>query len=372
MVTRSDPQSDDRPVYHSEYGIPIRNLWHMLLYVWNGLPIGGPITLGEVEHAPTLDALFALVLIRSMQQRLRTGLGHSYVNEAKSLPGVRGRINFSESLKEHSFEKGEAICDFQQYSANEPRNQIILSTISKLIQAGEFGPDKNEADTIRYSLRRLARRLDGIDMIELTPALVARQLSVENDHDYRLMLSICELILQRQMPLEEEGVHPLPRLNREALVLHRIYERFVASFYKAKLKGWDVTAQKRLDWHAEGTNDHLPSMIPDLILQESKTGQMIVLDTKFTAGSLVQNQWGKPVYDSSHLYQLYTYLRSQEHLSVSHRTASGILLYPSGQYSFSETIQLQEHLICMECVNLSAQWQEVESQMLEIIQNIMQ
>jgi 5-methylcytosine-specific restriction enzyme subunit McrC len=353
--------------HFTEYNIPIRNLWHMLLYSWNELPEISPITPGEVEDAPTLDALFALALSRSLQQRMRTGLGRAYVNDAKNLRGVRGRINFSESLKDHSFEKGEAICDFQQYSANEPRNQIILSTLTRLIQAGEFGPDKAEADTIRQRLRRLVRSLDGIEPVELTPALVTRQLSVQNDRDYRMMLSICELILQRQMPLEELGTHPLPGLDRDALTLYRIYERFVASFYRMKLKGWEVSAQKRLDWHAEAANDHLPSMIPDLVLQEPATGRMIVLDTKFTAASLVENQWGKPVYDSSHLYQMYAYLRSQEHLSEAYRTATGILLYPTARFVLSESIQLQEHLIRMECVDLVSPWQDVERQLLEIV-----
>jgi 5-methylcytosine-specific restriction enzyme subunit McrC len=364
MVNRSD--SPDIKNF-TEYGIPIRNLWHMLLYAWNELPARSPVTPGEVEDAPTLDALFALVLIRCLQQRMRTGLGRAYVNEAKTLRGVRGRINFSESIKDYSFEKGEANCVFQQYSANEPRNQIIVSTLSRLIQAGAFGPDKAEADAIRHRLRRLVRSLGGIEPIELTPSLVARQLSIQNDRDYRLMLSICELILQRQMPLEEPGIHPLPGLDRDTLILYRIYERFVASFYRMKLKGWDVIAQKRLDWHAEQASDHLPSMIPDLVLQEPDSRQMVVLDTKFTAGSLVENQWGKPVYDSSHLYQLYAYLRSQEHLSESHRLARGVLLYPSAQHHFSETIQLQEHLICMECVVLAVSWQDVEMQLLEIV-----
>jgi 5-methylcytosine-specific restriction enzyme subunit McrC len=367
MTNRSNSLDVSNHPNFTEYGIPIRNLWHMLLYAWNEMPASSPVTPGEVKDAPTLDALLALVLVRSLQQRMRTGLGHAYVNEAKTLRGVRGRINFSDSLKNHSFEKGEANCDFQQYSANEPRNQIIISTMMRLVQAGEFGPDKAEADAIRHRLRQLVRQLDVIEPIELTPALVARQLSAQNDRDYRLMLSICELILFRQMPLEELGTQPLPGLDRDALVLYRIYERFVARFYRIKLKGWDVTPQKRLDWHAEGTNEHLPMMVPDLVLQEPESGRMIVLDTKFTAGSLVENQWGKPVYDSSHLYQLYAYLRSQEHLSEAHLMASGILLYPSAQHSFSETIHLQEHRIRIECVDLAAAWQDVEKQLLEIV-----
>jgi 5-methylcytosine-specific restriction enzyme subunit McrC len=353
----------------TEYGIPIRNLWHMMLYAWNELPDNSFVTSGEIESAPTLDALFALMLTRSMQQRLRTGLGHGYVSEAKILRGLRGRVNFSESLKDHSFEKGEANCNYQLYSANEPRNQIILSTISKLIQTGQFGPHPVEADALRHRLRWLVRSLDGIDRIELTPALIARHLSLQNDRDYRLMLSICELILQRQMPLEDPGSRPVPGFDREALILYRIYERFVANFYRIHLRDWEVSAQKRLDWHAEETNEHLPAMIPDLVLQERKTGRLIVLDTKFTTGSLVENQWGKPVYDSSHLYQMYAYLRSQEQISEAHRTASGILLYPAAQYGFSEKIQLPEHQIRMECVDLAVPWQKVESQLLEIVLN---
>jgi len=340
----------------------------MLLYAWNEPSFSGLVTPNEVESAPTLDTLFAIVLTRSMQQRMRIGLGHAYVNVAKTLRGVRGRINFSESLKRQTFEQGEADCEFQQFSANEPRNQIIRSTLLKLIQAGEFGPDKTEADRLRHRLRWLARNLDGIDLIEPTPALISRLLLAQNDHDYQLMLSLCELVLQRQMPLEAHGIHPIPELNRDNLILHRIYERFVANFYRIQLKGWEVTAQKRLDWHTGETNDHLPSMVPDLVFQDQKTGQLIILDTKF-AQSLMENQWGKPIYDSSHLYQLYAYLRSQEHLSKAHHSASGILLYPATRYAFSERIQLQEHLIRMECVNLAAPWQEVERQLLSMVES---
>ena len=77
MVNRSDSPAVDNPVAFTEYGIPIRNLWHILLYAWNELPASSPVTPGEVEDAPTLDTLLALVLIRSLQQRMRTGLGRA-------------------------------------------------------------------------------------------------------------------------------------------------------------------------------------------------------------------------------------------------------------------------------------------------------
>jgi len=361
-------QEVNAQVWQTESGIPIRNLWHMLLYAWDEPALVAYISLGEVDHAPTLDALLAGVLAKAMLQRMRIGLGRAYVNETERLRAVRGRVNFSESIRHHSFENGQADCDFQQFSANEPRNQVIRSTLVRLVQAGEFGPDRGQAEALRHRLRWLGRNLKGIDLIELTPSHVSRLQAAQNDHDYRLMLSICEMFLLHQMPLETDGTHPLPHIDRDALLLHRIYERFVANFYRVHLRGWEVTGQKRLDWHAQEASDHLPSMIPDLVLKNRTTGQIIILDTKFTPESLVENRWGKPVYDSSHLYQLYAYLRSQEHLSEAHRTALGILLYPAAQYKFSENVQLQDHSIRMECIDLAASWQDVERQLLEIVE----
>ena len=142
------PPSQKRTTF-TEHGIPIRNLWHMLLYAWNEPSIQNQITMGEVESAPTLDALLALTMIKLLQQRMRIGLGRGYVETSKGVRAVRGRINFAESLKQLAFEQGEAHCDFQQYSVNEPRNQIIRSTLARLVQAGEFGPDQAEADAHR-------------------------------------------------------------------------------------------------------------------------------------------------------------------------------------------------------------------------------
>jgi len=369
----------------TEYGIPIRNLWHMLLYAWNEAP---PDTvraihgweMADVESAPTLDALLASVLMKLMQQRLRIGLGRDYIREEQTIRGIRGRIGFAETLKQRTLERGQVVCEFEKYSANTIRNQIVRSTLARLLKLGYFGPHpasgkeiqpRQEQRDLRQKLRRLLRDLDGIDFIQLTPEVIRRQLLIGNvnDHDYRLMLALCDLIVQRQMPRDAEGIaeSTVPALDRDALVLYNIYERFVANFYRIHLQGWEVNAQKRLEWHAKELNERLPQMIPDLVLREKSSGQIVILDTKFTAHSLVENQWGKPIYDSSHLYQLYAYLKSQEHLSREHRTASGILLYPAVGHHLSERIELQDHVIRIESVDLAAPWQEVERGLTDLM-----
>ena len=359
-------------VQYTEYGIPIRNLWHMLLYAWNEAPIKSHWSLGEVEDAPTLDALLASILAKLIRQRMRIGLGHSYVDQHQSIQGIRGRIQFAESLRERTFERGEAFCEFQQYSANSPKNQIVRSTMARLVQIGNFGPDHTQAEQLRHHLRLLTRSLDGIDLVELKPDFIRRQQLDHDDSDYRLMLAICELIVRRQMPMESAGGRPQPTLENEALVLYNIYEQFVANFYRIHLKGYTVRAQSRLSWHAKYDNPYLPSMQPDLIIQNNKSGEIIILDTKFTPKSLLENEWGREIFDSSHLYQLYAYLSSQSHVSGEHERVSGILLYPAVQRKLSERIELQEHVIRIECIDLASPWQDIEHQLLSLIADPMQ
>lgn len=356
-------------IQRTEHGIPVRNLWYMLLYAWNEIPIKNQWVMSDIEPAPTLDALLASILMKLMYGRLRIGLAGDYIVEAGTLRGIRGRIDFTESLKRRTFEHGEAHCEYQHYSANAPKNQIIRATLARLIHIGQFGPDADQANALRHRLRHLTSSLAGIDFIELTPDLIHRQRLSRNDNDYRVMLEICWLILQRQMPTETTGEHALPALDRDVLVLHNIYERFVANFYRLHLAGWYVTPQKRLAWHEKYSNPYLPSMIPDLVLQEKSSDRLIILDTKFTAHSLMQNQWGKEIFDSAHLYQLYAYLKSQEHISDAHRDAIGILLYPAVQNTFSERIELQDHLMRVEYLDLTVPWQDIERQLLELINN---
>jgi len=354
-------------VHYTEYGIPIRNLWHMCLYAWNEVQVKSYLALDDVENAPALDALLAAVLASSLQQRLRIGLGRGYVNQQESIRGIRGRIDFAESLKQQAFEHGQAYCEFQQYSANAPRNQIIRSTLTRLVQIGNFGPNHTLANELRHTLRVLTRALDGIDLVELKLDLIRRQHLGRNDGDYRLMLAICELILMRQMPAEQTGQLGLPALDRDTFVMHSIYERFVANFYRIHLRGWKVKSQSRLSWHAKRDNPYLPAMQPDLMLEQTASGNMLVLDTKFTTNTLIENQWGKQVFDSSHLYQMYAYLKSQEHLSEGYGKASGILLYPAVGQQVSERIELEDHVIRIESVDLRTPWQDIERQLLKIV-----
>ncbi|HNM35436.1 MAG TPA: hypothetical protein PKI33_00165 [Anaerolineales bacterium] len=369
MMAAGSAATTNEEIFWTEYGIPIRNLWYMLLYAWNETPATVSSSLKDVEDAPTLDALLATVLMKLIQQRLRIGLGRNYLDEKRLLRGIRGRINFTESLKSRAFDRGQAYCAVQQYSVNVPKNQIVQSTLMRLVQVGNFGPDRQLAEELRHNLRWTTRLLDGVDLIELKLDFIRRQQVGRNDRDYSLMLAICELLLQRQMPMDNtDGIYRLPDLDRAALTLHHVYERFVANFYRLHLPDWNVSPQKAIVWHDSTNNKYLPAMRPDIFMEEKSTGRIIILDTKFTAHSLIANPWSSEKFDSAHLYQVYAYLKTQEHLSDQHRHAAGVLLYPAVKQSFlSEKTEIQGHAFRVETVNLTMAWQAIEQRLLDIV-----
>lgn len=358
-------QTETTSIQLTRFGIPIRNLWHMLLYVWDLVHLNSHWK-SDVENSPTLDALLANILGNLIQQRLRSGLGRDYRSHASEISCVRGRVNFTESLKRMSFHQGRAYCHFDRFSANIPRNQIVRSTLARLVQCGEFGNSVSEGNVIRTRLRRLARDMHAVDFVELQAASIRREQLQTHDQDYRLMLAICYLLNQRQMPTEDVGIAGLPVLDRDAFTLYAIYEQFVAKFYSHHLNDWSVVPQQKLVWPTDSASIYLPAMYPDLTLQHKASGHIIVLDTKFTAKILVSGRWGKQTFNRDHFFQIYAYLKSQEHRSEKHKTSTGILLYPTVDHELSEAIMIQGHSLCWETVDLSMQWEWIEKQLLAI------
>lgn len=72
-------------------------------------------------------------------------------------------------------------------------------------------------------------------------------------------------------------------------------------------------------------------------------------------------------FKSENLYQIYAYLRTQEHLSEAHREAEGMLLYPTTERSVDEAMVAQGHRIRVATLDLSQGWGEIEERLLGFI-----
>lgn len=353
--------------------IPVRNWWHMLLYAWDLVEFRDRFDT-EFEDAPDLRALLTKILLFLMKHQVRRGLRGDYVERSEELQGVRGRIDFGETLRGLSMYRGRLHCEYEEFTLNVPRNQIIRSTLNDSLNRGftRVESERPSYGRLVSDLEALLRMLYEIDRVRVTRRLIASELRLlgRNEREYKLMLKICEMLQDPSMPQSDE-VSDLEVVDWLRKQEHEIFERFVANFYRLRLEGWDVSAQQRLRWNSDvdvGEDQvRLPTMQPDIVLTHRASAKIVVIDTKWYR-SVASENYGNLTVHSSNLYQMYAYLASQDYRSEAHRKATGILLYgqtKEGERKLRTTID--EHPFWVETLDLMQDWEEVEADLVELV-----
>ena len=316
---------DAKQVTVAQEKIPVRNWWHMLLYAWDLAEFQDRFD-AELEDAPDLRALLTSILVYLVKHQIRRGLRGDYVERSEELRGVRGRIDFGQTLRSMSMYRGRLHCEYEEFTLNVPRNQIIRSTLGNSLNHDFTSIEKNGKG--RYGklvsdLEALLRMLYEIDRVRVTARLIASELRLlgRNEREYKLMLKICEMLQD-------------PSMNKE--------ER-------------------------QDTRVRLPTMKPDIVLTQRKTGSKVVIDTKFY-GSVLYESGSGPTVNPDHVYQLYGYLQSLDSNDRRYPDSTGILLYArtnKDNVDFQTTID--SHPFRVYTLDLSKDWHKIEGDLLGVL-----
>ena len=357
--------------------IPVRNWWHMLLYAWDLVEFNDRFKT-ELDRAPDLRALLTDILVFLMKHQVRRGLRGDYVERSEELRGVRGRIDFGETLRGLTMYRGRLHCEFEEFTLNVPRNQIIRSTLNDSLNRG-FTDVEEERPRYRglvSDLEALLRMLYEIDRVRVTRRLIASELRLlgRNEREYKLMLKICEMLRDPSMP-RSDAVSDLEVVDWLQKQEPRIFELFVANFYRLRLrgKGWDVSPQRKLEWNEaedderESREIRLPNMYPDILLTHS-SGKIVVLDTKWYS-SPVTDRYDAESVQTGNLYQMYAYLASQDHFGERFEDSTGILLY--GQTGIGHRrlrTRIDRHPFWVETLDLMKDWEKIEKDLEELVE----
>lgn len=349
--------------------IPVRNAWYLLLYAWDMAALRGSLK-ADVERSPTLLALLARVLVELTRGLLRRELGREFAAREAPVSGVRGRIDFARSLKRLDFESRRASCRFSELDIDTPRNRILRSTMASLVRDPRLSPaDTKDASSVRHDLGTAVRAMEGVTLEKVTRETFRRLQLGRNDRAYSLPLSICALIHRLELPTEDEGDHAITALLRDKITFHSLFERFVRNFWRTHLGERFKVRPEVLKWFDELDCPLAPAMRTDISLTErAPPFRHLVVDTKYYRSSLSTGPYGTARFHSSNLYQLYAYLRTQEHQSDSHREAEGMLLYPTTTVDLDEAMKVQGHRIRVATVNLAHPWERIEARLLSLVE----
>lgn len=351
-------------------GIPIRNLWLLMLYASDLFRHASKAGNLAAEESPDdIPDLVAEILAHAVEKRLRRNLTHGYQPKRAILSRVRGRIDVLETTTRQLLSRGAVACRFEHFTVDTPRNRYVRAALEAIASVVR-------RDDLAHRCRALAVSLDRLGVTKGRPSRTEISTERYGRHDAsdRFMVGAAVLAFDLLLPTEITGKTRMPLPARDSHWIRHLFERAVGGFYGVVLspQGWRVDASRHLSWPVEaktsGIDAILPGMKTDIVLDHPETGRRIIIDTKFTS-ILARGQFRDGILKSGYLYQLYAYLRSQEGRGdrlTDH--AAGLLLHPSVGEMVDETAVIQGHAIRFATVDLAASAQKIRAQLLRMVE----
>ncbi|MCR4752021.1 MAG: 5-methylcytosine-specific restriction endonuclease system specificity protein McrC [Eubacterium sp.] len=338
--------------------IRIQNIYYMLAYAFQVLNEQGYRNIATEDFDNTAE-LCAAILVRGVSTQIKRGLGKEYIPRTEVLSSLRGKIDINESIKTQALQRKQLVCSYDEFSVNSRMNQIIKSTMLLLLRSDITKARKKE-------LRKLLMFFADVDVIDLYSVNWNMQFN-RNNQTYRMLISICYLIVKGLLQTQSDGTMKLMDFFDEQR-MYRLYEKFILEYYRKEYP--QITANAyQIPWQLD---DHMSAMLPvmqtDIMLSYGE--KILIIDAKYYAHS-TQIQYDKHTLHSSNLYQIFTYVKNKEaELTDRPHEVSGMLLYaktnedvyPENQY------QMSGNRIEVRTLNLDCDFTLIKSQLDGIVE----
>lgn len=350
--------------------IPLRNIWLLFLYAADLARFKGQLSV-EAESVSDLPELVARLLVQVVQQRLRRNLSRGYQARHAVLSRVRGRIDVLATVSGQLLEQGRVACRYEEHTMDTPRNRLVRAALEHL--AKRVGKP-----TLVHECKALSQQLGRMGVLAHKPsrsAIATDQIS-RNETTDLLMVSLAKMVFEALIPSEQAGQSDALGVDTNMHLLRRLFEKAVANALRLQLQplGWQVQHGRKLLWPIEhdagGILTYLPGMQTDIELLHLASKHKLVIDTKFTH-VFTSSQYKEAVLRSGYLYQLYTYLRTQETQTLGQGWRSeGMLLHPLCGQALDAYIDMQGHRLRIRTIDLMGSAAEFEAQLLGLAKGL--
>ena len=340
--------------------IPIKNIYYLLSYGWDIDLQYAQVKGVDASNYDSLLPLLCDVFVKQCDWILKGNLVHSYITVNEEFPGIKGKLDFNQTLNRQLLRKGRAACEFDEWSSNILPNQIMKSTLLNLLRHNEV------SRTQKLEIRRSLMRMGEVEPLELQINLFGLVRLHRNNKHYSLGLKIAQFIFENTVLDERTGNRTFVDIVRDHQKLAKLFERFAFQFYKKHTSF--AVRRERIKWQSD-RDDYLPAMYTDITL-ESDT-RKVILDTKFYGSTMSNGKvgFGSNKFHSANLYQIFSYVTnvagSDSHQN-NHR-AEGVLLYPTVDRGISERYVIKNHSISVFTVNLNSNWDLIHERMLDVV-----
>lgn len=344
--------------------IPIANIYYLLLYAWDHFPEGGKTEVGK-ESSPDLPNLLAKVLLSGTRRLLRRGVDRGYAVWEEETSSPRGRLLLGPSMQRGILPLNRVVCEYDELTADVPHNRVLKAALADLARSPQVDA------TLVTELNLLRAQFAGVLELKLSNDLFkSLQLSRNTGH-YGILMNVCRMVLETLQPVENATGSKFAAIAENEVSLSTIFEAFALNFYKHEQSEFKVD-RENIRWDVTCADTahlvFLPSMRTDVTLRSAT--RTLVIDAKFYRETLVSFRNGRPKIRSTHLYQVFTYLRNLDASPEQQSRPEGILLYPSVDgRELALKYEIGHHRLGVWSVNLLRPWREIHDRMMQVLAN---
>jgi 5-methylcytosine-specific restriction enzyme subunit McrC len=313
------------------------------------------------EKFENVADLCSAILIKGMSKQLKRGLAKEYISKVESLSSLRGKLEITESIKSNTIIKRQMVCTYDEFSENSYINRIIKTTILKLI-VSDISKERKK------KLKKILLFLNNVEPLEVKSINWKLRYN-RNNETYRMLVSICYLVLKGLLQATSDGSTKLMDFLDEQRMC-RLYEKFILEYYKKEYPKLNVNASQ-IPWQLDGDIDSmlLPVMQSDIMIE--KDGTVLIIDAKYYAHT-TQNHYNKVTLHSGNLYQIFTYVKNKEaELKGKPHKVSGMLLYAKTdeEIVLDSTYNMSGNKISVKTMDLNCEFDEIKKQLDFIVNN---
>lgn len=337
----------------------IKNIYYMLSYAFSILNQGDyeDVTTEEFEN---IHNLFSAILSKGIGRQIKQGLYREYINKKEDLPVVRGKIDVPGTIHNQLARKHLVTCEYDELSENNLFNQILKTTVLLLLRHSDVDKKyKNE-------LKREMLFFSNIETVEPSSIRWSSLRFQRNNSNYRMLISICQLIIEGMLLTTDSGEYKLASFIDERR-MERLYEKFILEYYAKECPRVKARASQ-IPWALdEESGTMLPIMQSDITLSRKNT--VLIIDAKYYTHT-TQAQYDVHKIHSENLYQIFTYVKNKDKTyGDAPHTVSGMLLYASTDEPIQpdNSYRMSGNKICVKTLDLNCDFSDISQQLNNIV-----
>ena len=344
--------------------IPIKNIYYMLSYAWNIWNIidedNDKKEIFGDEKFDNIYNVMGYILNIFLEKLIKRGFYRGYIILEEDLSVLKGKINFSESIKRNTLNYKKLVCSYNILSNDILFNQIIKYTLNKLINY------KNIDNDIKEKLIKLNHYFIKIKNININNRTFKLLKYNKNNMHYKMIINICKFIHKNLLVNKNSSEYSFIDFYEEKR-MHMLYEKFVLNFYKMHFRNNRniKVKNKTIKWNIND-NKYIPIMKTDIMIYNKE--KCLIIDTKFYKNILIKNN-DKVSLRSSHLYQMFSYMSNVNNFNKRFKTIKGVLLYPLCDDNINKEYKIDDKCFAVNTIDLNSDFKLIKQKLINIINN---